>query len=61
MRMSFGLGHEIRFELQSLGGFVPAKVASDYDAAQLGIGQGSILVTPLQMALVASSIANGGE
>jgi len=57
----FGLGHEIRFELQSLGGFVPAKVASDYDAAQLGIGQGSILVTPLQMALVASSIANGGE
>lgn len=30
-------------------------------AAQLSIGQGAMLVTPLHMALIASAIANGGE
>ncbi len=57
---NFGLGKEVRFELQNLGGHIPAKVQSDYDAAQFGIGQGELLVTPLQMARVVSAIANGG-
>lgn len=56
----FGLGKEVAFELQNLAGYIPSKVQSDYDAAQLGIGQGELLVTPLQMARVVSTIANGG-
>ena len=56
----FNLGIEVGFDLQNLGGFLPSGVASDYDAAQMGIGQGELLVTPLQMATVASTIANGG-
>lgn len=56
----FGLGHEMTFELRNASGHVPEKIGSDYDAAQLGIGQGELLVTPLQMAMVASTIANGG-
>ncbi len=56
----FGLGAEIQFDLPNLGGHVPGRVSSDYDFAQLGIGQGELLVTPLQMAAVASAIANRG-
>lgn len=56
----FGLGYEVDFELRNSEGYVPNKVTSDYDAAQLGMGQGELLVTPLQMAMVASTIANRG-
>ncbi|BBB93037.1 MAG TPA: penicillin-binding transpeptidase domain-containing protein [Methylomusa anaerophila] len=33
---------------------------SDGDLAQIGIGQGSLLVTPLRMAMLAATIANNG-
>lgn len=56
----FGFGMDVGFDLQNLGGYLPAKITSAYDAAQLGIGQGELLVTPLQMASVVSTIANGG-
>ena len=56
----FGLGIDVGFDLPNLGGNLPSKVTSDYGAAQLGIGQGELLVTPLQMASVVSTIANGG-
>jgi peptidoglycan glycosyltransferase len=56
----FGLGQQIDFELGNLEGFVPAGIASPYHAAQLGIGQGELLVTPLQMAQAAAALANGG-
>lgn len=38
----------------------PFSQLSDGDLAQIGIGQGSLLVTPLRMAMVASSMANQG-
>ncbi len=38
--------------------FVPA--SSDEDIGRIGIGQGGLLVTPLQMAMVAAAVANGG-
>lgn len=57
---SFGLGEIVPFELHNQGGHCPLKIASDYDAAQLGIGQGELLVTPLQMALLVATIANDG-
>jgi peptidoglycan glycosyltransferase len=37
------------------------KHASDVDAGRLAFGQERMLVTPLQMALVAAAIANGGK
>lgn len=57
---AFGLGSQVKFDLANLGGHLPGKAASDYDLAQLGIGQGELLVTPLQMAAAVSAIANGG-
>jgi len=56
----FHLGTDIEFELPNLDGSVPERIVSDYHAAHLGIGQGELLVTPLQMAVVASTLANGG-
>ena len=32
----------------------------DEDIGRIGIGQGGLLVTPLQMAMVAAAVANGG-
>jgi peptidoglycan glycosyltransferase len=32
----------------------------DEDIGRIGIGQGGVLVTPLQMAMVAAAVANGG-
>ena len=57
---AFGLGREVPFELQNLRGHCPVNVVSDYDAAQMGMGQGELLVTPLQMAVLVSTIANDG-
>ena len=57
---SFGLGSEVDFEIRNSKGIVPAHIYSDYEAAQLALGQGELLVTPLQMAMVVSTIANGG-
>ena len=34
---------------------------TDGEIAQIGIGQGQLLVTPMQMALVADAFANGGR
>jgi peptidoglycan glycosyltransferase len=35
--------------------------SSNEDIGRIGIGQGGLLVTPLQMAMVASAVANGGK
>ena len=32
----------------------------DEDIGRIGIGEGGLLVTPLQMAMVAAAVANGG-
>ena len=55
-----GLGASCPFELKNREGFLPAQIDSPFTAALLGIGQGELLVTPLQMALVAAVIANRG-
>lgn len=56
----FGLGQPVGCELSNQAGLVPESIASPYHAAQLGIGQGELLVTPLQMAQVACALANRG-
>lgn len=56
----FGLGFQTNFELSVKGGFVPPKASAPFTLAQLGIGQGELLVTPLQMGVVVATIANRG-
>jgi penicillin-binding protein A len=53
-----------RDELRPSGVFAGAKLLDDSDAVDIGrvaIGQERLLVTPLQMAMVVSAIANGGS
>ena len=59
----FGVGEELpTSELTLAAAHVPElSQLSDGEIAQLGIGQGQILVTPLQMALIADAFANNGE
>ncbi len=38
----------------------PTSMPSDADLVWAGVGQGTVLVTPLHMAMIAASVANGG-
>jgi peptidoglycan glycosyltransferase len=61
MARAFGLGRAPRFELPAGPGYLPdPRRIGLRGLAQTSFGQGELLVTPLQMALVASTIANGG-
>ncbi len=42
-------------------GNLPEKAINTIDACNMSIGQGAILASPLQMAMVAATIANGGR
>lgn len=59
----FGIGAALTTdELSMAAAHVPPLAQlSDGEIAQIGIGQGQLLVTPMQMALVADAFANGGE
>jgi len=64
MAEAFGFGMEPPFELPLLASVVTAGTDLDADAAaraQTAIGQHDLQATPLQMALVAAAIANGGR
>lgn len=58
----WGLGEAPGFDLPVARDRLPAR-AETYDGilAQLGFGQASLLVTPMRMALVAATIADGGS
>ena len=68
--MEFGLGQPTGIDLgHDLAGLVPTPEWKrqhsgerwwDGDTAQMAIGQSFLLVTPLQMATVAATLANGG-
>lgn len=60
-----GLGRTTGAELPERRGLIPEKPGhrqkwTHFDTALLGIGQGKILVTPLQAANIAAAAANGG-
>ena len=59
----FGVGTELTdTEISMAVAHVPEmKQLADGEIAQIGIGQGALLVTPMQMALVADAFANGGR
>jgi peptidoglycan glycosyltransferase len=63
-----GFGAPIPFDLPTAasqltngGGPLPGGFTDDVELANAAYGQGEVLATPLQMALVAAAVANGGE
>lgn len=57
---NFGLNKKLPFEISVTQSTFPYKNMSQTELAAAAIGQGQILATPLQMGMVASTIANGG-
>jgi len=61
-----GFGHQLDFDLPTAisqvsgGGPGPGGFTDEVELANAAYGQAKTLVTPLQMALVASTVANGG-
>ncbi len=55
-----GLNKDIPFDIPVSNSLFPYKQMGKTDMAAVGIGQGKLLVSPFHMALIASSIANGG-
>ncbi|MBR5614166.1 MAG: peptidoglycan glycosyltransferase [Clostridia bacterium] len=57
----FWIGKSIEFDLQTAASRIEYKKMSDSDSALVAIGQGQLLTTPMEMAVICSAIANGGE
>jgi len=58
---AFGLGQAVPFDLPTSAGYLPPlRDLGRRGLAQISFGQGSLLVTPLQMALVAAAVGNAG-
>lgn len=58
----WGMGASLDFQIPASRDRIPDKsTIVPGELAQMGFGQGALLMTPLQMALVASTIANDGD
>jgi peptidoglycan glycosyltransferase len=58
----WGIGSSLDFQLPAARDRVPAENSIvPGELAQMGFGQGALLMSPLQMALVAATIADGGS
>ena len=56
-----GFGHPAGWLLGESAGYLPSGELQGGDSAMLAIGQGQILITPLQAAAMAAALANGGS
>ena len=62
MAQSFGIGRDLPFDLPAEDGRIPAAgTLSRLELGESAIGQGRVMVTPLNMALAAAAVANGGQ
>ncbi len=61
MAFSFGLGTQTGIEIDEASGYIPLEPGSCINSAQMAIGQGEVLVTPLQVASFVAAVANGGR
>ncbi len=57
----FGVDKDIAFDLDIAKSRIQYKKMNNTDGALVSIGQGQLLVTPMEMALVCSAVANGGN
>ncbi|MBV8488886.1 MAG: penicillin-binding protein 2 [Candidatus Eremiobacteraeota bacterium] len=58
----WGIGDSLDFQLPAQRSSVPPKAEIvPGELAQMGFGQGALLATPMQMALIGAAIANAGE
>lgn len=58
----WGIGESLDFQLPAARDRVPPKAGIvPGELAQMGFGQGALLMTPLQMALIGATIADGGN
>jgi peptidoglycan glycosyltransferase len=58
----WGIGESLDFQLPAQADRVPPKqTIVPGELAQMGFGQGALLMTPLRMALLGATIANGGD
>ncbi len=58
----WGIGDSLDFQLPAERGRIPPETSVvPGELAQMAFGQGALLMTPLQMALIGATIANGGD
>ena len=57
----FGINSSLDFDVPTMSSRIEYKRMTNSDSALVGIGQGQLLATPLQMAMICSSVANGGK
>ncbi len=58
----FGIGDSLDFQIPAERDRIPPKSEIvPGELAQMGFGQGALLMTPLQMALIGATVANGGS
>ncbi|MFN2302221.1 MAG: penicillin-binding transpeptidase domain-containing protein [Anaerolineales bacterium] len=60
MALGFGLGQSTGIDISEEAGNVPEIADTCVNSAQMAIGQGEILVTPLQVVSFYAALANGG-